>query len=64
MFLMPKPYTFITLCLEIIKVLSVYNVLYTADSTVYSLRECLKRFKVGIAIYQSKALFKAYHRLA
>jgi len=28
------------------------------------LRECLTSSKVGIAIYQSKALFKAYHRLA
>ena len=29
----------------------------------YALRECLMRFKVGIALHQLKALFKAYHRL-
>ena len=38
--------------------------LFYSTPALNSKRECLTSSKVGIAIYQSKALFKAYHRLA
>ena len=46
-----------------LKHLKVHAPIYNS-MTKFLKRECLMRFKVGIAIHQSKALFKAYPRLA